>query len=154
MSSFHFDEMVRHSGREQLIKIWFACWPVSVISENTFWGHFSPHQHLLQKDVICVWLKHPSPLHNPGNDDGFWGLWVGWASFAHPLLCAVEVGGPVISIAVWETPRETSLLFAAVLAGEGSRACIAFPCLAYSDYTYLSCSLTVIVKTFPFTGIK
>lgn len=52
-----------------------------------FWGNFSPHQHLLQKNIIRVWLKHPLPLHNPGND-GFWGLWVGWALLT---LCSEQL---------------------------------------------------------------
>lgn len=120
-----------------------------------FWGNFSPHQHLLQKNIIRVWLKHPLPLHNPGND-GFWGLWVGWALLT---LCSEQLRLE----GLWPQQQygsrpETCLPFAAVLAQEAPGRVWAWHCipsLTCSGCTYLSWALTVLtVKTLPLTYIK
>lgn len=66
----------------------------------------------------------------------------GVANFAYCLLCAVKIGGPVISLAVWEAPRETFLLFAAVLAEDESRQGMD---LALLSHVWL----TQVITTYP-----
>lgn len=157
MSSFHLDEAVHHSGRELLIKIWFAYWLASVISEQTFFRSFwSPSASVVEECHGGL-----APLHNPGNDYGFWGSWGGggqrWASFITLGYVAMYSWGwrTVIPTARGEAHRDTAVVCCR-MAGQGlwGQAMCCISTWAFLRLFRPSLLSLLPLKTFPFTGIK